>query len=442
MLLQSCVRNEFGKCDHPAKTIERIIQGFTKIGVEDLAFDDADESAWASKNLYWGLSTSATLRTRTVGKGNSRLLAQASGHAELAERFSSLYFRGHFDTVNVFFMTENAKALQDYFRYTHMPGYVHAHQDELEDPLRVEEILIHEGHLRREDLDEIKAGENARHWIDAFSLMENRTRKVPPVLIRYVCGTNGLASGNTLEEAIIHGACEIFERYALRKVIREEEVPTVDIASITNPDLLNIIESFRKDNVDVLVKDFSDGGVLPCVGILTINGDIRSSSVEHRMVHLGASLDMDEALMRCFAERVQGRVDLEPSDRFGGVPCVSSGEAADYYFLLTDHVTNADLSFLEEGDRADFRRTEKIRDCLQEIERIKEICSTLNTDFIVVDHTHPVLEFPVVRVIMPGISDTLAYHPMELRSKHKFIECVESACAYEKGVMRLIETFG
>ncbi len=54
-------------------------------------------------------------------------------------------------------------------------------------------------------------------------------------------------------------------------------------------------------------------------------------------------------------------------------------------------------------------RNMKIKDVLSEIEEIKNICRRLNTDCILLNQTHPILNFPVVRVIIPRVSDFLPF---------------------------------
>ena len=67
-----------------------------------------------------------------------------------------------------------------------------------------------------------------------------------------------------------------------------------------------------------------------------------------------------------------------------------------------------DISFLDQGKTGTYKNI-KINDILSEIEEIKRICKAFNTDFILLNHTHPVLNFPVVRVIIPRISDFLPF---------------------------------
>jgi hypothetical protein len=76
--------------------------------------------------------------------------------------------------------------------------------------------------------------------------------------------------------------------------------------------------------------------------------------------------------------------------------------------LMRCGVSMKDISFLEQGEIRTYRRVE-IQDVLGEIEEIKKICQLLNTECIILNHTHPVLDFPAVRVIIPRVSDFLPF---------------------------------
>jgi hypothetical protein len=71
-------------------------------------------------------------------------------------------------------------------------------------------------------------------------------------------------------------------------------------------------------------------------------------------------------------------------------------------------ISPKDISFLESGETITYKDI-KTRDVLDEIEKLKKTCKLLNTDCIILNQTHPVLKFPVVRIIMPGISDFLPF---------------------------------
>jgi hypothetical protein len=71
-------------------------------------------------------------------------------------------------------------------------------------------------------------------------------------------------------------------------------------------------------------------------------------------------------------------------------------------------ISPKDITFLEQGEKTAYKRSQ-IKDVLGEIEQIKNICKRFDTDCILVDYTHPVLRFPVVRVIIPRVSDFLPF---------------------------------
>jgi hypothetical protein len=71
-------------------------------------------------------------------------------------------------------------------------------------------------------------------------------------------------------------------------------------------------------------------------------------------------------------------------------------------------ISPKEISFLQQGEAKKYKGF-KIKDLLSEIEEIKKICRLLHTDCVVLDHTHPVLGFPVVRVIIPRVSDFLPF---------------------------------
>ena len=111
-----------------------------------------------------------------------------------------------------------------------MPGYLAAHQDEVENPLPIEDLLPHIATATPPVIARIKNLDDAQHWVDGWSLRDERPLKVPLEYVRLIGGPNGKASGNFLEEAIVHAIDEIFERRAQVTVLRERMVvPTIDI---------------------------------------------------------------------------------------------------------------------------------------------------------------------------------------------------------------------
>jgi ribosomal protein S12 methylthiotransferase accessory factor len=405
MQLQNCVRNEYGKCDVPSNTINRIKDGLRKLDLR------AGYSTFrVSDNIYWGRVWIDSIRIVCVGKGITPDLAEASAYAELAERLSAgLFYPVFEEQVRFHVPALYNKETNRFLNHEWMKGYVHTHQDDLENPLRIEDLLANESHLTDNDIEDIKNSRMARHWVDGFSIIREETVKVPPNFIAYIHGSNGMAAGNTVEEAMIQASCEIFERHVQIQTIKPEKiVPSIDLDSVENAVIKDMIRFYHGKNVDVMIKDLSLDGLLPAIGVLFINNNLRPDRLEYRILIPGVSFHLDEGLTRCFTESMQGRETLLVSRPQLDRPVVHRSQVNDFYMLMKCSISLKDISFLEQGEIRTYKNI-KIKDVLGEIEEIKRICKLFNTDCIILDHTHPVLDFPVVRVIIPRVSDFLPF---------------------------------
>ena len=405
MKFQNYVRNEYGKCDTPANTINRI-----KVGLGKLNLDVQYQAFRVSDNIYWGRVWIDSIKMICNGKGITPELAEASAYAELVERFSAGLFYPVFEEQVRF----NVPALYNdetnrFLNYEWMDGYVNSHQDDLDNPLKIEDLLAGEVHLTESDIKNLKNSRMAGHWVDGFSIIREETVKVPVNFVAYIHGTNAMAAGNTIEEAMIQASSEIFERYAQIQTIRPEKiVPSIDFGSLDNPLIKDMIKYYHKNNVDVILKDLSFDGILPCLGVLFINNNLQPDRLEYRILIPGASFNPEEALTRCFTEGMQGRENLLTSRPELDRPVAHRSHINDYYMLMKCSIALKDISFLEQGENTTFTKTKK-NDVLSDIAKIKNICKHYNTDCILLNHTHPVLNFPVVRVIIPQLSDFLHF---------------------------------
>lgn len=74
-------------------------------------------------------------------------------------------------------------------------------------------------------IDVIKIEESHILMIPCFSKRDNDEIFVPIDLILHAIGSNGMTAGNSESEALLHGFCEIFERYALKNIYYGELTP-------------------------------------------------------------------------------------------------------------------------------------------------------------------------------------------------------------------------
>ncbi|MBS3779677.1 MAG: YcaO-like family protein [Desulfovermiculus sp.] len=416
MHLTNYVRNQYNKCDTPENTLERITKGLARLGL------GAEYSGvQAADCLYWGRVWIDSLHIVCEGKGTSRELARASAYAELVERLSAgMYYPAFEEQVRFHLPALHDSTTQDFLNYAWMDGYVLAHQDQLQEPcVQIEELLTGQTHPGPEAVKEIKDSEMARHWVNGYSLLQEKTVKVPMKFIAYIHGTNGIAAGNVREEALIQAACEVFERHTqIRVVKREEQVPSIDPNSIQDSFVREMLDFYAKNKVQVTLKDVSFGGLFPVVAAVYTNRNLPPDRLEHRTFIPGASFDTRDALSRCFTEGIQGKKSLQALRTQLDQPVRPKSEVDSFYLLMKCGVSPTDISFLEKGDIKPYQ-PRKAEDIDQELDSIKDICRRLGTDCIVLDHTHPIIDFPVVRVVMPGISDFLPFLPPDILTNER-----------------------
>lgn len=415
MQFENHIRNKYNKCDTPDNTVRRIQQGFRRLGLQP---EYAGVSV--SESLFWGRIWIDSLQIVCEGKGISQALAEASAYAELTERLSAgLYYPVFEEQVRFHLPVLYSPETNRFLNYEWMEGYVRAHQSELDDALTVEELLQREAHLTGADVGEIVDCEMARHWVDGYSLLREKTVKVPIKLVAYIHGSNGMAAGNTIEEALIQASCEILERYAQIHIVKPEKiVPSIDPRSVDLDLIHHMIEFYTGFNVSVTIKDLSFDGTLPVIGVLYTNQNLSPDRLEHKSLIAGASFNLKEALTRCFTEGMQGKKTLlSPRPQFDK-PVVPRSQVKDYYMLMRCGLSPKDISFLNEGEITSFRPWNR-KDLFEEIEGVKQIVKGLGTDCILLNQTHPIIGFPVVRVVIPGISDFLPFLPSTILTDEK-----------------------
>lgn len=127
---------------------------------------------------------------------------------------------------------------------------------------------------------------------------------LPAALIAYTCGSNGMAAGNTAEEALVQGLSEVFERFVARKVLRGEAVPPPIppelLADYGTADLIARVE--RGGRYEVRVYDASLGRGYPVVMTTLVDRQRATFGVR-----FGSHPSLPVAIERTLTEAFQGR---------------------------------------------------------------------------------------------------------------------------------------
>jgi len=383
-MLKSAVRVVEGRCAPPAETAARLETALR----ERYDFEVREERVGDA--LYRGTFQTDALGFTPMGKGATPLLCRISTLAEAAEWL----------------------ALK---RRRELPGYQQGHERDIPAPLPIASLLSHIATVTPQMLERIRSLDAARHWVTGTSLIRNGPVQVPLEYVHAISGTNGLAAGNCLEEAVVAALHEVFERRAAITLIKNRmTAPTFDPASVEDATARAQLAAVREQGIEVTIKDLSFGGALPCVGVYFRDPGIPAELQCRHLLKAAAAWDRAAALRSCLTEYAQiarpGQKDEEsPPDH----QRLLAGDDADNFLPLFwfGYVPFRDAAFLAEGDVVPFEPGEEPGDCLEDIERAKGICGQLDKDCVVVDLTDPGVGFPVVQVVIPGYSDILPYHP-------------------------------
>lgn len=402
MKIGNQIRNEFWRTALPEDTIN-----FCQRALEKLDLKQSIQTMKTSNCLFSARLELKKIRAASNGKGVTNELAVASAYAEILERLSAGMEIGI--EIGPYRQLHGVKGntLAEITLYKYMKGYQWTHQDNIEYVARIEDFLDNPLYTK-EQFDNVKLNsELLRHWVTGYSLVHNREISVPILFVKWISSTNGLASGNTIEEAIVHGACEIFERHATINFLKyptKNKSLNIEPQSIKDTTIQDMLKFFDKNNIEVVIKDVGQG-IYPVYGIITTSRELTPRHIGYNVFKAGSSFSSIEALTRCFTERMQGTsFDFEETQ--GMIPEDDSDHK--YMPLFFKGVCPMNLDSYKDSPPAEFKH-ETVEGTKVEIDKCIEVAKYFNTDLIVINHTHPVFKFPTVRIVMPGISDFMEW---------------------------------
>lgn len=212
--------------------------------------------------------------------------------------------------------------------------------------------------------------------------------------------SNGLASGNSLTEAICHGLCELIERdaTALWNAAPESVATTgLDLASVTDAPCRRVIDQIDAAGFDLRVWETTSD--IAVAGFFCQIVDLRDGR-GHTGVGAGVHPCREIALMRALTEAVQVRTtyisgardDLRPRDYAAEVLARRAWQAGR---LRDAHRPVRDFACVPQHLAASFP---------EDLEWLLSRLRAVGLDeAIAVDLSRPELGLPVVRVAVPGL---------------------------------------
>jgi YcaO-like protein with predicted kinase domain len=242
-------------------------------------------------------------------------------------------------------------------------------------------------------------------WIEGWDLVANE-----PVLVPLECVTldttfrhppvfdissNGLASGNVLVEAIVHGLCEVLERDAEAAWRRSGSDRRIVLDTIDDDACRALIERITRTGARVFVWDL--GGAISCVGCAIVEDP---NEIAWRPLGcyqgFGAHLVPEVAIARALTEAAQTRLTYIAGGRDDFFPF--DYERATDPDVLRDLWTRLAAPCDDPVDARALPRHET-RGLGEDLD---VLCALAGGSVIAVELTLPALGVPVAKVIVPG----------------------------------------
>ncbi len=256
-------------------------------------------------------------------------------------------------------------------------------------------------------------------WIEGRDLLHNENVWVPYEMVStdftlpfpegYGCfppNSNGLASGNSLMEAISHGLCEVVERDALTlwslHSAEERSRTEVDLKTVSEELCLELLEKFAKANVEVRVWDVTSDIKLPSFRCLIAESSQDLMHFGYSGRGFGCHPSRDVALSRALTEAAQARLTYIAGSRDdvsrAGYQRMRNGGTKPLS-LDTEPPARRDYASI-----LDFDGRTLVDDLQQELNLLAD-CGVRRV--IVIDLTHDELQIPVVKVVIPGLEGVI-----------------------------------
>ena len=309
---------------------------------------------------------------KQMGKGSTPEQSQASACMELGERFSFFSFIQNPDN----FITDTYPNLK-------ASGY---------NLLPIKKLLqsVHDENMQEETL-ELLLADIPIQWTWATNLNRQEEVLIPFSWFYAINEFNGPSNGNSYEESISQGICEIIERHVCAIVSHEKRaVPRIRLDSARDPVSRELIEKFTRNGIQVYLNDFTLDTGVPTVSALCI--DPATFPVMSEIVWTaGTTPDPEKALIRALTEVAQLAGDFNTHANY-----VASG--------LPKPLSMDEVAYLMEGPEVDLHELPGLADnnIKTELERCLAVLAKRDMEVFIVNTMHPELKMPSIYTIVPG----------------------------------------
>jgi ribosomal protein S12 methylthiotransferase accessory factor len=361
------------RCVPPSATLSRIAPLLGPAGITRIA--DITGLDWIGIPVYQAIRPNSRNFVVSAGKGLTRDQAKASAIMESLELF-------HAERINLPVVRATVGALAPKLDY---------------DPYAIPRTSP--SYLR---------DEMCLDWVEATNLSTGTPTWVPrilcdldftvrewPHLPMFLVSSNGLASGNTFGEAVVHALCEVIERDCRHRLAGVDTAPELSIRldSVSAASASRLIERLQRAGMRVRISDLTGPTGLPCLGVLLDDGEVP-------VLYAGAGCHPRRtvALIRALTEAAQSRACYIAGSRDNlarhqyGAPSLRRRSSH-----VRDRPAAADRVFTDIPDV----RLDVTAGGVAEI--VRRLSADTGMPVLAVDLSRPDFGVPVVFVVAPGL---------------------------------------
>jgi len=363
-------------CD-PIETVNRFKERLKSVDLDILKEVKRIDNGRLDIPVYFSVTGKDARETignkKQMGKGSTPEQSQASACMELAERYSFFCFKKNPDNFIVGTYPELKKE-----------GYPLM-------PLKRLLQSVHDETTSVELLEQLLA-EVPIQWTWASSLNNEEDILIPFSWFYAINEFNGPSAGNSFEEAICQGVSEIIERHVCAVISHDKiKVPLIDLDSAKDPVSIELLEKFRKNNIELYLNDFSLDTGIPTIGAIAIDRSTFPISSEI-VFTAGTTPGPEKAFIRALTEVAQLAGDFNSKSNY-----VASGLPKPLAMDEVEYLTNPGKTIRldEMADLGDDNIKVEVENCLKALEK-------LDMEVFIINTMHDDLQVPTIYTIIPG----------------------------------------
>ncbi len=361
----------------PVETVDRFMAKLKEVNLDILREVKRIDTGRLDIPVYFsvcGKDAHHTIGTKKqMGKGSTPEQSRASACMELGERFSFFSF---IKNPKNFITATYAEIKKSAYPLLPLEKLLQSVHDTTTDITLLEQLI----------------SDIPIQWTWATNLGREEEVMVPFSWFFAINEFNGPSAGNTYEEAISQGICEIIERHVCAVVSHNRlATPSIDTESVTDPVARQLLDKFSKNGIDLYLNDFTLDTGIPTVAALAID-PTTFPALSEIVYTAGTTPNPNKALIRALTEVAQLAGDFHTEANY-----VASGLPKPLSLDEVPYITHpgATIRLEEMVDLASDNMRTEISNMLAALEKLGMEVYLLNT-------IHDQLQIPAIYTIIPG----------------------------------------